>query len=85
MSSAVTPTKVGYFGKLPSRGDFVKAADNSALIGLLDDWLAQSMELLSVDPRWKIIYDAVPPLHFVFMGPRSKRAAPIKRNGAFRS
>lgn len=74
MSSAATPTKVGYFGKLPSRGDFVKAADNSALIGLLDDWLAQSMELLSVDPRWKIIYDAVPPLHFVFMGPRSKRA-----------
>ena len=74
MSTAATPTKVGYFGKLPSRGDFVKAADNSALIGLLDDWLAQSMELLSVDPRWKIIYDAVPPLHFVFMGPRSKRA-----------
>lgn len=74
MSIAATPTKVGYFGKLPSRGDFVKAADNSALIGLLDDWLAQSMELLSVDPRWKIIYDAVPPLHFVFMGPRSRRA-----------
>jgi len=74
MSSAATPTKVGYFGKLPTRGDFVKAADNSALIGLLDDWLAQSMELLSVDPRWKIIYDAVPPVHFVFMGPRSRRA-----------
>jgi type VI secretion system protein ImpM len=74
MSGSATPTKVGYFGKLPSRGDFVKAADNSALIGLLDDWLAQSMELLSVDPRWKIIYDAVPPIHFVFMGPRSKRA-----------
>lgn len=74
MSGVATPTKVGYFGKLPSRGDFVKAADNSALIALLDNWLAQSMELLSADPRWKIIYDAVPPLHFVFMGPRSKRA-----------
>lgn len=26
MSRNVTPAAVGYFGKIPSRGDFVKAA-----------------------------------------------------------
>ncbi|MEO5794774.1 MAG: type VI secretion system-associated protein TagF [Rhodoferax sp.] len=74
MSGTATQTKVGYFGKVPSRGDFIKASDNSGLITLLDNWLAQSMDLLSGDLRWKITYDSVRPLHFVFMGPRSKRA-----------
>ncbi|NMM38560.1 MAG: type VI secretion system-associated protein TagF [Glaciimonas sp.] len=74
MSSIATQTKVGYFGKVPSHGDFIKATDNIALITLLDNWLAQSMDLLSTDPRWKIIYDDVAPLHFAFMGPSSRHA-----------
>ncbi len=74
MSSMTTPIKLGYFGKVPSRGDFIKATDNSPLISLLDQWLAQTMDMLSADPRWKLIYDGMRPLHFVFMGPRSKRA-----------
>ncbi|HEY4317362.1 MAG TPA: type VI secretion system-associated protein TagF [Herbaspirillum sp.] len=72
--SGTTLIKVGYFGKIPARGDFLKATDNAALITLLDNWLAQSMEFLSHDPRWKIIYDAMPPLNFAVMGPRSNRA-----------
>ncbi|EOA06583.1 MULTISPECIES: type VI secretion system-associated protein TagF [Herbaspirillum] len=74
MSRTSTPIRVGYFGKIPARGDFIKATDNAALITLLDNWLAQAMELLSNDPRWKDIYDALKPLHFVVMGPRSRRA-----------
>lgn len=74
MSATGTPIKVGYFGKIPARGDFIKATDNAALITLLDNWLAQTMELLSRDARWKIIYDGVKPLQFVVMGPRSRRA-----------
>ena len=74
MSNNTTQTGVGYFGKIPSRGDFIKAADNMALIEVLDDWLAQTMELLSQDPRWKIGYDCVKPLDFAFVGPRKKRA-----------
>jgi len=74
MSANGTPIKVGYFGKIPSRGDFIKATDNAALITLLDNWLAQTMELLSRDPRWKLIYDGIQPLHFAVMGPRSRRA-----------
>ncbi|WP_441295181.1 type VI secretion system-associated protein TagF [Massilia glaciei] len=59
---------------MPSRADFVKASDNLALTQVLDDWLAKAMELLSTDARWKINYDAQAPLHFAFVGPRSKRA-----------
>jgi type VI secretion system protein ImpM len=66
--------RLGYFGKLPARSDFIKAADNLALAGLLDDWLAEVMNLLSLDPRWKLNYDAMSPLHFAFVGTRSRRA-----------
>jgi type VI secretion system protein ImpM len=69
-----TATPIGYFGKLPSRGDFVKASENPALLKILDDWLAQAMDLLSADARWKLTYDALPPMHFAFIGPRRGRA-----------
>ena len=66
--------RIGYFGKLPARADFIKAADNPALASLLDDWLAEVMNVLSADPRWKLNYDAMHPLHFAFVGTRSRRA-----------
>ncbi len=74
MSRTSTPTSVGYFGKIPSRGDFVKGSDNPALIKVLDEWLAKAMELMSGDARWKLSYDAVAPLHFAFIGPRRRHA-----------
>ncbi len=74
MSRAVTPISVGYFGKIPSRGDFVKASDSPALIKVLDDWLSQAMDLMSTDARWKLNYDALAPLHFAFVGPRRRHA-----------
>lgn len=67
-------TRVGYFGKIPTRGDFIKAVDNPALAALLDQWLAEVMNLLTVNPRWKQHYDALPPLPFAFVGNRSRRA-----------
>ena len=66
--------RIGYFGKLPARGDFIKAVDNLALASLLDDWLAEVMNVLSTDPRWKLSYDAMHPLQFAFIGTRSRRA-----------
>lgn len=74
MNRTATPTAVGYFGKIPSRGDFVKGSDNPALVKLLDDWLAKSMDLLSSDARWKLHYDALAPLHFAILGPRRRHA-----------
>jgi len=69
-----TQITVGYFGKIPTRGDFVKGSDNPALIKVLDEWLAQAMDLMTADARWKLHYDAVAPLHFAFLGPRRRHA-----------
>jgi type VI secretion system protein ImpM len=74
MSLASTHVSIGYFGKIPSRGDFVKGSDNPALIKLLDDWLARAMDLMTADAQWKSHYDAIAPLHFVIAGPRRRHA-----------
>ncbi|CDG84031.1 type VI secretion system-associated protein TagF [Janthinobacterium agaricidamnosum] len=66
--------RIGYFGKIPARSDFIKAADNIALVTLLDQWLAEVMNLLTSEPRWKLNYDAMAPLDFAFVGTRSKRS-----------
>lgn len=67
-------TRIGYFGKIPTRSDFIKAADDVPLMGVLDQWLAQVMSQLSQDPRWKINYDAMAPLQFAFVGTRRRHA-----------
>lgn len=74
MKRAPQATRIDYFGKLPARADFIKAAENLPLVTLLDQWLAGVMNLLTADPRWKLNYDALKPLHFAFVGTRSKRA-----------
>jgi len=65
---------VSFFGKLPSRGDFVKTSDSHQLMILLDRWAGQGLELLSQDAAWKQIYDDAPALNFAFLGSRSKLA-----------
>jgi type VI secretion system protein ImpM len=66
------PTGAVYFGKVPSRGDFIKGSGQTQLIGMLDRWLSQSMEQMTSDPHWKSAYDTAAPLHFAFVGPRSR-------------
>lgn len=74
MKAGPQAARIGYFGKLPARADFIKAADNPALAQLLDGWLAEVMNRLSAAPRWKLHYDALRPLQFAFVGTRSRRA-----------
>ena len=74
MKRAPQQVRIGYFGKIPTRSDFIKATDNLALVGLLDRWLAEVMNLLTLEPRWRLHYDALAPLHFAFVGTRSRRA-----------
>jgi type VI secretion system protein ImpM len=66
--------QIAYFGKIPSRGDFVKSTHNPQLLQTLDRWIAKAMELLTDDPRWKIVYESARPMHFAFLGSRSKLA-----------
>lgn len=74
MSNLPTNVNITYFGKVPSRGDFVKSGTSLPLLTSLDNWLARAMDNMSEDARWKSIYDAVKPFHFAFLGPRSKLA-----------
>lgn len=64
----------GYFGKLATHSDFVKLAPDTELMGVLDNWLAEVMSRLPDNPRWKLHYDALAPLHFAFVGPRRHHA-----------
>jgi len=57
-----------YFGKVPSRGDFVRSPHHPGFIEQLDRWQSQLMERLAADPRWKLVYDAAPPVHFAILG-----------------
>jgi len=74
MNGELTLT-VSYFGKLPSRGDFLKAVSNNhALISMLDRWAGQGIELLSQDVAWKQLYDSGRPLHFAILSSRGSSA-----------
>ena len=74
MSNSATNVNVTYFGKIPSRGDFVKSGTSLQLLTSLDNWLARAMDSMSSDARWKNIYDEVQPFHFAFLGPSNKLA-----------
>lgn len=72
MSLTVTVPML-HFGKLPSRGDFVRSGQPPALIHTLDTWLSAGIGLLSSDPRWKLLYDRAQPTQFAFLGTRATR------------
>ena len=70
----IPQSRIGYFGKIPARSDFIKLAPDIELMGVLDDWLAEVMSLLPDEARWKIHYDALAPVNFAFVGPRRRHA-----------
>lgn len=72
MSAASTSaTELLYFGKVPSRGDFVRSGQHTTLITSLDKWQSQTMDRLAMDPRWKLIYDAAAAMPFAILGTQS--------------
>ncbi len=72
MSEVAAP--VGFFGKLPARGDFVRANGNQQLMVLLDRWAGSALEMLSRNSDWKRLYDQAPPMAFAFVGSRNRLA-----------
>lgn len=72
--SSLVSGEVLYFGKLPSRGDFVRSAQHGSLVHDLDQWQSRTLERLSADPRWKLVYDAAPELQFAIVGTASRLA-----------
>ena len=74
MTGNAPQDRIGYFGKIPARSDFVKLAPDVELMGVLDEWLAEVMSRLPDDARWKLHYDALAPVNFAFVGPRRHHA-----------
>lgn len=72
--SQMTSVSLAWFGKVASRGDFVRSTQQGSLTQMLDQWLSQGLELVAGDPRWKQRYDQVGPCRFAFLGARSKVA-----------
>lgn len=67
MTTVPEAGQVIYFGKLPSRGDFVKSRTGSRVLDMLDSWIAQGLERLATDPGWKTHYDNSPEIDFSFL------------------
>ncbi len=63
---------VFYFGKLPSRGDFVKGGQVTAVIQSLDTWVARSLDQLLAEPKGREDYDAAAPVNFLFGSTRGR-------------
>lgn len=72
MRDAIASRRPAFFGKLPSRGDFVRSSGDARLLSPLDRWLSRTMELLCENARWKQFYDAQPGVDFAFLGARSR-------------
>lgn len=70
--STIVSSPATCFGKIPSRGDFIKGAGQHQLVNVLDRWVSQAMERLSDDPRWKTAYDSACAIDFAFVGARSR-------------
>lgn len=71
-AAAASSTELLYFGKVPSRGDFVRSSQHVSLIASLDKWQAQTMDRLAMDPRWKLIYDEAGATPFAILGTQSR-------------
>lgn len=63
-----------YFGKIVSRGDFVKSTSGAHVIALIDKWAAQGMEMLIANAAWKTYYDNAGPIDLLFISLRGKHA-----------
>lgn len=61
-----------YFGKIHSRGDFVKSTSGTKVIALIDNWVAQGMEMLLAEPGWKNYYDIASSIDFLFITTHKK-------------
>ncbi len=62
-----------YFGKIPSRGDFIRSSNN-ILMDTFDNWISLVLKNLSYNnpAQWKNDYDSLKPVNFAFFGKSSK-------------
>ena len=68
-------THLLFFGKIPSKGDFVRTGNATSIIKVFDQWVSGAMEALVNDPRWKAIYDEHGYIDFAFFSSHDSQAS----------
>lgn len=68
-------TNLLFFGKIPSKGDFVRTSKSGPIIKVFDQWVSGAMEELVNDPRWKMIYDEHGYIDFAFFSSHGSQSS----------
>ncbi|MCZ7447084.1 type VI secretion system-associated protein TagF [Agrobacterium rhizogenes] len=65
--TAAESDRIGFFGKLPSHGDFISDGLERELIGTFDDWMRSGMHACAdmFAGRWPEIFSSSPPIRFI--------------------
>lgn len=65
--AAAESDRVGFFGKVPSHGDFISDGLERELIGTFDDWTRSGMHACAdmFAGRWPKIFSSSPPIRFI--------------------
>ncbi|GAB4062497.1 type VI secretion system-associated protein TagF [Uliginosibacterium sediminicola] len=71
-----------YFGKLPSRDDFIRSESGAVVIQPLDRWITVNLEQLALAPDWKQQFDTMSPIDFAFIGKRSNSVLAGRMSGS---
>ncbi|MGI8398989.1 type VI secretion system-associated protein TagF [Agrobacterium deltaense] len=65
--TATESDRIGFFGKVPSHGDFISDGLERELIGTFDDWMRSGLHACAdlFSGRWPEIFTASPPIRFI--------------------
>ncbi|AYM84311.1 type VI secretion system-associated protein TagF [Agrobacterium radiobacter] len=65
--SAAESDRIGFFGKVPSHGDFISDGLERELIGTFDDWMRSGLHACAdtFAGRWSEIFASSPPIRFI--------------------
>src|SRR3954465_3512054 len=67
MTSFLTPPVVGFYGKLPSHGDFLKRRVSDGFVSVWDAWLQESLATskAALGDAWLDVYLTSPAWRFI--------------------
>lgn len=65
--NAAESDRIGFFGKVPSHGDFISDGLERELVGTLDDWMRSGLHACAeiFSGRWSEIFSSSPPIRFI--------------------
>ncbi len=67
VKAAVETDRIGFYGKIPSHGDFISEGLDRELLGSLDGWLRSGLHACAdiFADRWSAVFTNSPPLRFI--------------------